>query len=142
MTHHTHTKGDIGVAKVTTDLIEKGFNVFFPFHSFLPFDIIGYKDEISYRIQVKYKKAKNSVLQLSLRRTPSMHKPVPLTEVDIIAVYSPDTNKCYYLNYNDIHTSRIHLLLKKAKSWSDGPTRKTRYLEDYTSFPVDGVITR
>ena len=66
MTHHTHTKGDIGVAKVTTDLIEKGFNVFFPFHSFLPFDIIGYKDEISYRIQVKYKKAKNSVLQLSI----------------------------------------------------------------------------
>ena len=52
MTHHTKTKGDLGVAKVIADLTEKGLDVLTPFSEHLPFDLAAYKKDVFYRIQV------------------------------------------------------------------------------------------
>lgn len=53
--HPTKQKGDLAVAKVICDLIEKGYDPFIPVVTeHLPFDIIAYKDGHSIRIQSKY----------------------------------------------------------------------------------------
>jgi len=51
---NTSQKGDIAVAKTIADLTAKGYNVFLPLSEHLKFDLVCYKDEKFYRIQVKY----------------------------------------------------------------------------------------
>lgn len=54
MKHHTKEKGDIAVTKIISDLTEKGYDILLPISENLPFDLIAYKDNISYRVQCKY----------------------------------------------------------------------------------------
>ena len=56
MKHHTKDKGDLATAKTILVLTKRGYAIFFPaFSEHLPFDIIAYKNQKSYRIQVKHR---------------------------------------------------------------------------------------
>lgn len=50
----TSHKGDIAVAKVISDLTIKGYDVLKPMSEHLRFDLAAHKDNIFYKIQVKY----------------------------------------------------------------------------------------
>jgi hypothetical protein len=52
--HTTKTKGDLAVAKVITNLIEKDYEVLQPFSEHLPFDLVAYRDNTFIRMQVKH----------------------------------------------------------------------------------------
>ena len=41
--HHTTTKGDIGVAMVTADLLCQGYEVMMPVSAVSPFDVVAYR---------------------------------------------------------------------------------------------------
>ena len=53
--HHTKTKGELAVLKSQLDLFEKGYLVLLPQTEHAPFDIVAYKDQQFWRIQVKYR---------------------------------------------------------------------------------------
>ena len=63
--HHTKTKGDLGVLKAQVDLFEQGFTVCVPQTEHAPFDLVAYKDGRFRRVQVKFRTLeKNGVLQV------------------------------------------------------------------------------
>lgn len=102
MAHHTKDKGDLGVAKAHASLVEQGFLVLFPATEHAPFDLVAYADEQFLRVQVKYRTAKNGVLKVDFQSTWSdthgVHKrPVDKTSFDVVCIYCPDTDECYYV---------------------------------------------
>lgn len=102
MRHKTTDKGDIGVAIVTADLIKKKFSVFTPISATCPFDLLISKNNKYLRIQVKYRKIRNGTLTVDLKRNTIFNGKNIITRknknVDIVAIYCPNTNKCYYVD--------------------------------------------
>jgi hypothetical protein len=130
MKHITTDKGDIGVAKVIADLIEKGFPVFTPISASCPFDLLIYKDTFK-RVQVKYRTISNrGTLDIALRRSVISNTKIKHSknqEVDIVAVYCPETNKCYYIDAIEVGSS-ISLRVGKTKN---NQSNNIKFAEDY-----------
>lgn len=105
--HYTSDKGDLGVAIVTADLIKRGFDVMLPLSATLPFDLVIHKDSKFYRIQVKYRKILNGGINVSVTRAVITNNKISrqrigINDIDILAIYCPDTDKIYYVYYKDI----------------------------------------
>jgi hypothetical protein len=104
MHHHTKHKGDIGVLKAQADLAAQGYLVLLPLTEHAPFDLVIYQDQKFQRVQVKYRSCcRNGRLEVQFRsiwndRHGSHKVPMDKREVDIICVYCPDTDECYYFN--------------------------------------------
>jgi hypothetical protein len=102
--HHTKDKGDLGVAKVFADLVEKGFGLLFPATEHAPFDLVAYDEAGRFiRVQVKYRSARRGVIMVEFNSTWSdrhgVHKrPMDKASVDVVAVYCPDVDKCFYVD--------------------------------------------
>jgi hypothetical protein len=110
MKHHTKTKGDLGVLKVAADLAEQDFLILHPLTEHASFDLVAYKNNKFLRIQVKYRTAVKGLLQISFSTvwsdTHGLHRQsINKNEVDIFAVFCPDTQECYYINPKDFNTS-------------------------------------
>ena len=102
-THHTKTKGDLGVMAAAFDLTKKGFIVCNPMTEHAPFDLIAYRDGQSLRVQVKYRTLSNGCLKLQFigvwADRHGVHiRRVDKSEIDIVCIYSPDTERCYYVD--------------------------------------------
>ncbi len=110
-THHTKTKGDLGVLKAKLDLFEQGYLILNPETEHAPFDLVIYKNGVYKSVQVKYRALnKRGTLEIPFRSshcntngvvTQHVNKEV----IDIYAVYCPDTNECYYFNPRDFNKS-------------------------------------
>jgi PD-(D/E)XK nuclease superfamily protein len=103
MAHHTKDKGDLGVAKAHADLVAQGFMVLFPTTEHAAFDVVAYRDATFVRVQVKYRSAKLGVIKVEMKSTWSdthgVHKrPIDKSQVDVVCVYCPDTDECYYFD--------------------------------------------
>jgi hypothetical protein len=102
LTHHTKSKGDLGVAKAFADLVEQGHLVLFPTTEHAPFDLVAYDAGSFVRVQVKYRAARRGVVRVELAsnwtdRHGTHRAPMDKSEVDILCVYCPDTDECYYV---------------------------------------------
>lgn len=98
--HHTATKGNIAVARVTADLLERGWDVFTPVCGTSPFDLVAYRVGKFHRIQVKFRTVERGTVTIQLRRASicgGKVKMLPNTEVDWGAIYCPQTDQCYYV---------------------------------------------
>lgn len=100
MVSERKVKGDIGAAKVISDLTEKGYIVYTPIvceHS--RFDMIAVKDNNLFRIQVKYSSTGNiSNTQVWNDKHGSHKTKYSLDEFDYYAIYLSDLNKVIYPN--------------------------------------------
>ena len=101
--HETGWKGDIGVAKATADMISQGFMVLAPVAATSPFDLVVYRDGRFSKVQVKYRTIKNGVIKTELRRSVisngrCVHRAMEPDEVDVLCIYCPDTDRCYYVS--------------------------------------------
>lgn len=110
MEHHTKTKGDIGVLKVQADAAEQGWTVMLPLTEHSAFDIVIYREGIFKRVQVKYRSAKKGSLHIAFQSIWSDRKGTHRVKankdnIDLYAVYCPDTNKCYYFSPKNFKTS-------------------------------------
>jgi PD-(D/E)XK endonuclease len=97
MKHHTKEKGDIATTKVIADLTEKGYDILLPISENLPFDLIAYKDNISYRIQCKY--VSNDFIRNKTSwadRKGNHAKYYQENDFDYFGVYLPDAKVCIY----------------------------------------------
>lgn len=129
---NTAEKGNLGESKAIADLISQGYEVIIPFSSNLPFDLVIYKNNKFYRIQVKYRSIANGILQVICRRTTvtskqQKHRSIKKDEVDFICVYCPETDKCYYINYTEVTNYTFYLRIYKPRQ----KNKKIRFAKDY-----------
>jgi hypothetical protein len=118
--HHTKDKGDLGVAKAHADLVSQGFVVLFPATEHAPFDLVAYRDGAFQRVQVKYRSGKSGRVQVAFRtswadRLGTHERPIDKTQVDVICVYCPETDECYYLRPPH-HGSCVSLRVSPARN--------------------------
>ncbi len=131
--HETGRKGDIGVTAITADLLEKGLQVLLPVASTSPFDLVVTDGQIFWRVQVKYISAKKNCIFACFRRRVVSNRHIKaraltLDDVDIGAIYCPQTRQCYYLPIQQSITLRFDL--------PKNGIRKTIHLaKDFTIFP-------
>lgn len=101
--HHTKTKGDIGVLKVSADLATKGFMILNPATEHAPFDIVIFDGKKFYRVQIKYRRLrKNGIMDLRLgtmwRYKKKLYKRKATKQyIDLAGIYCPQVDKCYYV---------------------------------------------
>ena len=134
--HHTKNKGDLGVAKAYCDLVEKGYLVLFPSTEHAPFDLVAYDGNKFVRIQVKYRSAVKGVLQINLinwwaDKNGSHGRKVDKRQIDVVCVYCPNTDKCYYFKSVGVNLS-VTLRLVAPKN---NQSKKVRFADDYTGVP-------
>lgn len=105
--HHTKDKGDLGVLKAKVDLHTKGYIILSPETEHAPFDLVAYKENKFHRIQVKYRTIVKGVIQIKMETSwadkHGVHiKPYDRSELDYVCIFCPDTDKCYYINCDEI----------------------------------------
>ncbi len=128
--HHTKEKGDLGVFKVAADLADKGYNIFFSPSEHLPFDLIIYKDNAFKRVSIKYRKLTNNRIAVPFKsswadKKGNHIKLIDKNEIDIIAVFCPDTNKCYYIDPKN-HNKSVYLSISKPVN-----NKKINFADDF-----------
>jgi hypothetical protein len=98
---NTNEKGDVGLANVILDLINKGYFVFLPFSDTTNVDLIvaDKKNMKTQRVQIKFISVnKKGVLNIVTSSVVNGKKiPVDLNKTDIWAIYCPDTKEIYYV---------------------------------------------
>ena len=135
--HHTKDKGDLGTAKAHADLVERGFMVLFPATEHAEFDLVAYRDGTFHRIQVKYRSARYGTVSVRFRsvwadRHGTHMKPSDKAEVDILCVYCPETDECYYLRPSD-HRQSVTLRVTPSRN---GQAHGVRHASSYRAFPA------
>jgi hypothetical protein len=138
--HHTKNKGDLGVLKAQLDLYEKGYLILTPHTEHAPFDLVGYKDGKFLRIQVKYRTAKNDKIEVPFRtcwadKNGTHTQDYDKNEIDVMCVYCPDTDKCYYVNPQECNKT-FNLRLSTPKN---NQKNGIHMAENYTELPLDTI---
>jgi hypothetical protein len=137
MHHHTKNKGDVGVLKAQADLAEQGYMVLLPLTEHSAFDLVIYKKGAFQRVQVKYRKPdRQGRLFVKFSSIWSdkngVHvKPIDKGQIDLLCVYCPSTNECYYLNPAKFKKS-VSLRVKASKN---GQQRGVHLASDYRNVP-------
>jgi hypothetical protein len=135
--HHTKNKGDLGVLHAQLDLAEKGYRILMPLTEHEAFDLVAYRDDRFYRVQVKYRAAVNGCIYVPFKsswadrhgvHTLKMDK----SSVDVVCVYCPDTRRCYYIDPRRFPGS-VSLRLAPARN---GQSKRVFYAEQFTEIPV------
>jgi hypothetical protein len=130
----TTDKGDIGVAKCIADLLSQGLEILMPYAAASPFDLVVKQGLVYSRVQVKYR-AVNAIgsLHAPLLRASfglkSKPKTYTNTEIDVVCVYCPDTDECYYVSPK----ASISLRVTPAKN---NQAKGVVMAQDHRKFPV------
>jgi hypothetical protein len=131
--HHTKDKGDLGVFKAQADLAAQGFMILHPLTEHAPFDLVIYKDRAFRRVQVRYR-ACNEQGCFDVRLCSvwndkhGTHRVLmDKTEVDVVCVYCPDTDTCYYFSPHQINRS----ITLRVKPPGNGQQSAIRMAEEY-----------
>lgn len=113
----TKQKGDTAEAYVAYILKQKGFNVLIPWGEDVRYDLVSEKDGIFKRIQVKYIRPKNGVLEVRFRSC-NNHKVLHYSssDVDIVAVYNGEGKNVYFIPLVDAGRKGYKLRLIPAKN--------------------------
>ncbi len=106
MFHHTKNKGDVGVLKAMADLACRGYLVLTPHTEHAPFDVVAYKANKFFRVQVKYVSRKFDKINIGTRSSWSdkhgRHtRFLDASAADVVCAYCPETDKCYYVPTRD-----------------------------------------
>ena len=136
--HHTKDKGDLGTAKTHADLVENGFTVLFPATEHAEFDLVAYRDGSFHRVQVKYRSARLGTLSVHFRsvwadRHGTHMRAIDKSQVDIVCIYCPETDECYYLRPSE-HGQSVTLRVTPSKN---GQERNVRMASRFRAVPTD-----
>ena len=111
----TYEKGAIGEHRVVADLISKGYRVHKPLSESLPYDLVVSIKGFFFKIQVKYVTLKSGYIETSPRSINSRKKYSVNIDFDMLAIFCPDTQECYYVWRNEFEGS-IRLRFRKPKN--------------------------
>ena len=135
-THHTKTKGDLGVLKAQCRLAELGYTILIPLTEHSAYDIVVEKDGMFKRVQVKYRKKVDGTVTIPFKsswadKNGSHIKYVDKTKIDMYAIYCPDTDGVYFFDPNDFRKSVVF----RVDAPKNGQTKNIRFLKDYCHVP-------
>ena len=112
--HHTKSKGDIGLAKVISDLMEKGYVPCIPLSEHQAYDLVAILDDgAAVKIQVKYATLKeNGTVEVRYRRNwadkHGIHtESYTECEFDYYAIYCPEKETVLYIPNNSDYPKTI-----------------------------------
>ncbi len=137
LSHHTKSKGNLGVLKAQVDLFEQGFTICLPQTEHSPFDLVAYRNGKFYRVQVKYRALeRNGALLVKFvtswaDRHGTHTVPIDKDEVDFFCVYCPDTDECYYIEPKKFR-SNVSLRVKASKN---GQKKRVNLAADFRRAP-------
>ena len=135
--HHTKDKGDLGVFKVMSRLSELGYTILQPLTEHSAFDLVAYKDSDFYRVQVKYRKKRdNGTVTVKLctswaDRHGNHERFYDMSEIDVFAVYCPDSDECYFIN--TAYLKGLHSFALRLDKPRNPVKSRIRFARDYTS---------
>ena len=117
----TSDKGNIGVAKATAELIAMGAEVNTPLDASSVYDLLAVYKKNYIKVQVKYASLVSGSLRVRIaRKTSTDHnKAIPKGDVDLYAVYCPDTDECFGFWLEELRyeqTTHIYLRVTAAKN--------------------------
>jgi len=113
MRHHTKDKGDSGLGHIISDLLDHNIQVALPISEHLPFDLIAISEDNRLRkISVKFRRAVKEAIRVQGRSSWSDKKGVHVVVhekglYDALALYCPDTCKCYYVKSSEFSESYL-----------------------------------
>ncbi|MDD5193955.1 MAG: group I intron-associated PD-(D/E)XK endonuclease [Candidatus Nanoarchaeia archaeon] len=129
-------KGDIGLAKTIADLTKNGIHVSLPISEHLKYDIIGEKNGICKKIQVRYTTPKeNGIMSVKLKSVWSNKKgnhvlKRNIGDFDILAIYCPLNEKSYYIeDKNFINETSINFRVNE--NIKTNQKHKSRLAKDF-----------
>lgn len=127
-------KGDLAVCCAIASICMAGYKVSLPISESQRYDLIIEKNNVCKTAQVKFcSEYKSGVLRLDLRskwsNTSGAHKKLRnISDYDILIIYSPDCNRCFYFKAKDfVNTSTICLRLRRPKQMQ----KTVRLAENY-----------
>jgi len=128
--HHTKTKGDLGASKAMADTTAKGWSVFVGLSEHQAFDFAAYREGRFLRVQAKYRAVTSGIVYLKLDSNWSdrhgvHHVPLDREAIDLLVIYVPDTERCYYIDPRQVKAATLCLRLdpclnnnKKRITWA------------------------
>ena len=136
--HHTKTKGDLGTLHAMADLAAKGWGILLPVTEHESFDLVAYRGDRFLRVQVKYRTAVDGVVTVPLSTCWSdrrgIHtRPIDRSTIDVLCVYCPQTNACYYVDPRLIAGRKVTLRLEAPKNYQ---LKRVLFARDYTEIPL------
>jgi hypothetical protein len=138
---HTKCKGGIGELAVAKNLMLQGFAVFTELGDLSRVDLIAIKGTTTVRLQVKYRAAKNNVVEVAGRKSgPNYSYEYSVDDVDVFAVYCPDVDDVAYVPILRVAGGKsVSLRLQYNKqlqtrdiNWFKNHRSLERALRDYT----------
>lgn len=117
---NVNQKGVVGLVKVISDLVSRGYEVFTPISDFCPVDIIVADSKMNLRrIQVKYRehdnRNKNAIVVQLDSIVNGKRVPVDVSLIDGWAIYFPETNEIYYVPKSEVQGRSIWLCIREYK---------------------------
>ena len=136
-THHTKDKGDLGTAKAHADLVHQGYTVLFPATEHAAFDLVAYRAGQFHRVQVKYRSSRTGSISVQFRsmwadRNGTHTKRTDKSEVDVLCIYCPETDHCYYVRPANFRQS-VTLRVVPSKN---GQRRGVLPVAEFRTFPI------
>lgn len=120
MPHHTKDKADLGVLKAQADAALQGYTVLHPMTEHAPFDLVVYKAGRFRRVQVRYRSlTENGCVRVGLRscwndRHGTHMRLLNKKEVDLVCVYCPQTDQCYYFRADVSNRTEVWLRVRPS----------------------------
>ena len=128
----TKRKGDISEARAIGALAEAGYFVSIPFGENQRYDLIADNGKRLLRVQVKTGRLRNGVIIYSNCSSHAhrggTQRPY-FGEVELLAVYCPETRKVYLLPESQLVASRAHLRIHPTKNGMKKGIRWARHFE-------------
>ena len=133
MVSRTVIKGKVAELRFAAELLKLGHEVYVPLNDSSPVDMIGEKEGVFTRYQVKYITPNNGVLRVRMKSNPSRnHRSIPYKtqNVDSVAIYDSLNGRGYVV---PVGNYRSEMLLRLE------PTRNKQrkgihYAADYRLF--------
>ncbi len=131
---HKKVKGSIAELQVASYLTSNGWRVLFPYGENNRYDLVGEKDGLFVRFQVKYVTPKNGGLDINCSSSNNWSVlPYNSTEIDYLAVFNPIDKEVYFIHINKITKYKFKLRLSKAKN---NQVEGVHLAEDYKSISI------
>jgi hypothetical protein len=129
-------EGDLAELKVACDLVERGYQIAFPFGEDWDFDLVVLRNGCLERVQVKHSVSKNGVIPVKCRSHSLTNGRVRHTKhytsetIDWLGIYDRTTDACFYVKATELGSGRsmLHLRLIPTRN---GQSAGIRYADDY-----------
>jgi hypothetical protein len=136
--HHTKNKGDLGAIKAMADMTAKGWSVFVGLSEHQAFDFAAYREGRFLRVQAKYRALYKGLIYLQLNsnwsdRNGTHHVPLDRNAIDVLAIYVPDTDRCYYVDIKAHPSGTISLRFDPCLN---NNKKRIRWAEDFLEIPA------